>query len=65
VAPILNRIPFWISLMALVAMVVELGFDLDAGVEGLLVNLYVAAMVIGVASTAGRHIVSKNLTGSR
>jgi trk system potassium uptake protein len=57
VAFLLKRVPFWLSLLALLAMVYELGFEIENGIDRFLPLLYLMTLSTGVASIAGRYFI--------
>jgi trk system potassium uptake protein len=57
VAFLLKRVPFWLSLLALLAMVYELGFEIENGIDRFLPVLYLMTLSTGIASIAGRYFI--------
>jgi trk system potassium uptake protein len=51
----LRYIPFWISLLAILAIIYEYGFDQEPVVRGLLLRIYFLAVTGGLASISGRY----------
>ncbi len=56
----LKRIPLWIGLLALLAVIFEFGFDLTPFILSLLPWIYMSAIIAGLISLAGRHIFIKH-----
>ena len=55
-----NRIPFWISLFALLAIIYDFGFDQDVETQNFLYKYYIIALSSGIISIITRYIFPKN-----
>jgi len=55
-----NRIPFWISLVALLAIIYDFGFDQDVETQNFLYKYYIFALLSGIISVITRYISPKN-----
>jgi trk system potassium uptake protein len=53
-----GRIPFWISLIAFVAIIVDFGFKLSPSAGRVLYHLYSVSIVIGLLSVPARYLFS-------
>jgi potassium uptake TrkH family protein len=51
----LKRIPFWVSLLAVLAVIFDLGFDQSAVIQKDLLRLYRISILVGIVSTIFRY----------
>lgn len=54
-----SRIPFWISLIAVLSIIYDFGFDQDAETQDFLYSFYVFTLVTGVFSAIYRYFLSR------
>ncbi|TSA33004.1 MAG: ATPase [Porphyromonadaceae bacterium] len=55
----LKRLPFLISLLAILAIIYDFGFDQSDKIESALVNLYYLSLLTGSLSVLGRYLFSR------
>ncbi|HEX9649159.1 MAG TPA: potassium transporter TrkG [Cyclobacteriaceae bacterium] len=51
----MKRIPFWVSLLAVLAVIFDLGFDQSAVIQKDLLRLYRISILVGIVSTIFRY----------
>ena len=56
----IKRIPFWLSLLAVLMIIFDFGFDQTAGVQEALYWIYIVAIAAGTVSIPVRFISPKD-----
>ncbi len=56
----ITRIPFWFSVLAVAAIIFDLGFDQSPFVQNSLYWIYIVNLCIGVLSLAGRYVLARD-----
>ncbi|MFO7922401.1 MAG: potassium transporter TrkG [Bacteroidales bacterium] len=54
-----SRIPFWISLIAVLSIIYDFGFDQDAETQDFLHSFYIFTLITGVFSAINRYFLSR------
>ncbi len=56
----IKTLPFWISLVTIIALVYDLGFDQTRQLELSLLALYILTLLAGIASTMARYLSNRD-----
>ena len=55
-----KQVPFWISLLAVLAIIYDYGFEQEPSVQRILAGFYMLTVLTGLISVTGRYIFTKN-----